>query len=180
MADSSVKTNNKEQVVKQMITVQIVHYHCANCGDEIEEVKLCTSCKAPMRVIQVTEKYGAEAEKFLEELKKQPNAVLKTDSGLDDNVSKSGVENAFADEDELKHIDEIDTGYTPIEAKSEDEMMAELIGDDGIFAGGDDEAPVPKSKDLEDILEGLDSDDNSGIDPSADFGGDDLESFRDL
>jgi predicted RNA-binding Zn-ribbon protein involved in translation (DUF1610 family) len=181
MADSSTQTNQKDQVVKSMITVQIVHFHCSNCGDEIEEVKLCKSCKAPMRVIQVTEKYGEEAEKYLEDLKRLPNVVYKTDAAVEDNSSNSSVENAFANEEELKRIDEIDSGYGPVKQKTEDDMLAEFvnINEDGIFSSDDEGVPSPKRKDLEDLLLELDNDE-AGIDPNVDFGEEDLDSFKDL
>jgi hypothetical protein len=181
MGDSTTKNNQKDQVIKHMVTVQVVHYHCSNCGEEKEEVKLCESCKAPMKVIQVIEKFGDEAEKFLENLKKQPNVVFRTGSAVDDLSENSVIGNSIANEEELKQLDELDSGYTPIKAKSEDDMLEEFtsLDGDGIFSSDDDDAPVEKRKDLEDLLLELDKDE-VGNDASTDFGDDDLESFKDL
>lgn len=180
MSQSSAQPNQKDQVVKPMITVQIINYHCSNCGEEVEEVKLCSSCKAPMRVIQVTEKYGAEAEKYLEDLKKLPNTVIVSDSQVENFVSNTGVENAIADEEEFSSIDAIESGYSPIKQKSEDDIMSEFASlDDGIFSSDEDEITPPARKDLTDLLNELDKEEPEN-DGTVDFGGDDLDSFKDL
>jgi hypothetical protein len=181
MSQSSAQSNQKDQVVKSMITVQIINYHCANCGEEIEEVKLCNSCKAPMRVIQVTEKYGAEAEKYLEDLKKLPNTIITTDSNVANFVANTGVENALAGEEEYSSMDEIDAGYTPIKQRSEEDIMSEFASlDDGIFSSDEEDGiNPPVRKDLTDLLNELDKEEPE-VDGSVDFGGDDLDSFKDL
>ncbi len=58
------------KVVMSLLSVHVVHYTCTNCGEEHEEVKLCTECKAPMKVIQVVELFGDDAAKYLDQLKK--------------------------------------------------------------------------------------------------------------
>ena len=68
---SDTKKTSKDQLVTPRKSVHVVYVSCPHCGEEIEDIKLCPDCGEPMRVINVVEKFGEEAEKLLEELKKK-------------------------------------------------------------------------------------------------------------
>lgn len=61
-------TNDK--MVTSRKSVHVVFFSCAHCGDEVEDIKVCPECGETMRVIDVVEKFGEDAEKFLEKIKK--------------------------------------------------------------------------------------------------------------
>jgi predicted RNA-binding Zn-ribbon protein involved in translation (DUF1610 family) len=68
---SDTKKISKDQLITPRKSVHVVYFSCPHCGEEIEDIKLCRECGEPMRVINVVEKFGEEAEKRLEELKKK-------------------------------------------------------------------------------------------------------------
>lgn len=70
MTASNTKSKVEEKTTKKINSIHIVLFACPNCGEEIEELKLCKECKSPMKVIQVIEKFGNEADEYLEKLKK--------------------------------------------------------------------------------------------------------------
>jgi len=86
---------DSKKIVKPLVSVHVVHYACSNCGDEIEEVKMCSACNAPMRVIQVVELYGDEANEYLENLREKEKDVKKEQKvngvQFDESVSGSDV-----------------------------------------------------------------------------------------
>ena len=149
----------KSTLVRSVISIQIVHYCCSNCGEEVEEMKVCRSCKAPMNVITVLQKYGEEAEKYLEELKGKQSGI-KTDANLED-IDSVGVDNSLVPDEDLeegtsrKHGNDVD-----FEKEFED-MAKDLVFD--VDEEDDDGAMKTKkpvtnqdiSSDLDKIDEGL-------------------------
>ena len=61
--------NSNKKVVKATTNIHVVMFTCPDCTHEIEEMKLCPKCGKPMRVINVVEKFGDEAEEFIKKLK---------------------------------------------------------------------------------------------------------------
>ena len=66
---AGAKKINKK-VVKATTSVHVVIFSCSNCTHEVEELKLCSECGKPMRVINVVEKFGEEADELIQKLKK--------------------------------------------------------------------------------------------------------------
>ena len=154
-----------EKVVTNLTSIHVVYFSCPDCGDEVGDVKLCNSCGKPMRVINVVEKFGEEAERFLAKVEKAVKEEIANDKDapLDDepNIILMG------DDDALEN----DGGIDPTD------------DDDGelsvIFGGSDDEENTePKTakaqaEDLSDVLEILDTEEED-LNPSEDFGFDDM------
>jgi len=63
--------NTKKKVAKATTNIHVVMFSCPNCTHELEEVKSCPECGKSMRVINVVEKFGEEADKYLEKLKEK-------------------------------------------------------------------------------------------------------------
>lgn len=64
-------------VNKPVFTIQIIRYYCTSCGEEKEEVKLCSACGSSMRVVEVIEKYGDEAKEYLSKFITKRNIKLE-------------------------------------------------------------------------------------------------------
>jgi hypothetical protein len=108
------KKGNDKKVVKPLNSVHVIHYSCSNCGDEEEYAKLCSSCKAPMRVIQVVELYGEEADEYLEKLnQKEESSKKKENSGgvqYDDSVLGMSEEEDFESDEGKSDVDDVALG----------------------------------------------------------------------
>jgi hypothetical protein len=118
------KKITKDQLVPTQTSVHVIYYSCPDCGEEVEEIKLCPCCNKPMRVINVVEKYGKEAEELLEKARKntpkkeeeeeeyvgiskeEPNIILMggdtnlDDGGIDPNADDENLDIIFPDENE--------------------------------------------------------------------------------
>jgi len=94
------KKNDDKKTVKPLLVVQIVHFCCTKCGDELEEVKMCKSCGATMRVIEVREKYGDDAQKFIDKLAHKNSQKVKAS----DNDSMDQLDELEVESDELERL----------------------------------------------------------------------------
>ncbi|MBI2357060.1 hypothetical protein HYV12_03370 [Candidatus Dojkabacteria bacterium] len=92
MTASNTKTTDKK-VVQPVKSIHIVVFGCSNCGEELEELKLCKECNSTMKVVQVIEKFGEDAESYLAHLKRE--GVWSSDSVTpkkkDDDDEDSGI-----------------------------------------------------------------------------------------
>ena len=129
MDSSKSNDKNDKKVVRPLTSVHVVHYACTNCGEEEEDVQLCSACKAPSRVIKVTELYGEEATEYLETLKKEP---AKEASGIqseqyDDSILGVGGEEVVGE----GAVDNVALGEIfPESEDSKDKNYVEDLGDD--------------------------------------------------
>ncbi|MBU1119824.1 hypothetical protein KKA50_01330 [Patescibacteria group bacterium] len=164
------KKITKDQLVTTHKSVHVVFFSCAHCGDEIEDIKMCPSCSQPMKVINVVEKFGEEAEKFLEQIKKNMPAKSVSDDGDDEYVSIDEEQpNIILMGGKTTVVD--DGGIDPTATDDDDDGL------DIIFPSDDDgeEAP-PKVEALDDselskALEQLDEEDNTSSEEFDAFGG---------
>jgi len=154
------KDDKKEKLVTTRKSVHVVFFSCPDCGEETHHVEICAGCGTPMRVIDVVEKFGEEAEKFLKKVEDSINAETEDDKlGEDEpNIILMGDNDNVVD----------DAGIDPEQQDSYDDGL------DVIFPSDDEEDTTPKGSadaDLASALEMLDSEEE---DVSAeDFGFDD-------
>ena len=62
------KEEETKKVVPQRQSVHVVFFSCQNCGEEVEYIQFCPDCGKPMRVIDVVEKFGEDAEEFIKKV----------------------------------------------------------------------------------------------------------------
>lgn len=127
-------------VVKHVVTVQVIHLHCPNCGEEKDEIMFCSDCKAPLRVIDVKTYYGNDAEEKLKEFTNRDKEVVITTEYPIDSVQRVGVENAIVDQDDP--LDSIDSSDSSEKVFSENDEWGELekfAEDNGVFGEEEEE-----------------------------------------
>ncbi len=119
--------------MKPLTSVHVVNYSCGNCGEEEEHAKLCSSCKAPMRIIQVVELYGEEADEFLQNLKQQSQTEEKHKgvSSIQYDDSVVGI-----NEDDIEEVEDpgVDDGLELGDIypdEDDDEKKSRYVGDIG-------------------------------------------------
>lgn len=167
MADN--KKLKKDDVILPRKSVHVVFFSCPHCGDEIDDVKLCPDCGEPMKVIDVVEKFGEDAERFLSRAQKRVES---------NNGGSEEEEEEFEDlEKEQPNIillggEEIadDGGIDPV---AEDDGSLDVIFPD------DEEDPtkpvnIEPDDDLSKALEQLDSEEEDNV-TNEDFGFEDGE-----
>ncbi len=158
-------TNQKEKLVTPRTNIHVVFFSCSDCGEEESEVRLCSSCGTPMRVINVVEKFGEEAEAFLEKVQKAVQEDIDEEKGKRIDEDEPNI--ILMGDDE--HLDE--GGIDP--TQDDDDS-----GLDVIFPSDDDEEStlpkdnIPVDDDLSVALDKLDEEDDD-LDTS-DFGFDDM------
>jgi hypothetical protein len=74
--------NTDKKVVKSTVNVHVVVFSCPDCTHEEEFVKICPECGKPMRVINVVEKFGDEAEEYIKKFKGEED--LEIDEGKEE------------------------------------------------------------------------------------------------
>jgi hypothetical protein len=115
-------TNDKtKKVVPNTSSVHVVFFSCGNCGEETEHIQFCPDCGKPMRVIDVVEKFGSEADTFIKTIQDRvdkgvisPDDYVVTDEeevpniivlGEDDHDSSNLDDGAVTDDDDAVLID---------------------------------------------------------------------------
>ncbi len=153
-----------EKIVKPVNSIHIVVYACTHCGEEIEELKLCTECDSPMKVIQVIEKFGSEADEYLKELKKDGN--WSGSSVTPPKKAEATDDGSISDDD----LDSLDIPIMGIEEENDEPAgLGEIFPDDG-----DEDSPSTPSQDI-DFMEALDKlDEEEDVDDLHDLGPDGL------
>lgn len=157
-------TSDKKKKVINRQSVHVVYFSCGNCGEECEHIHFCSDCGKPMRVINVVEKFGEEAEELIKKLENSANG------SSDDFITPTSEESPniiVLGEDE--HIDS-----TQEDGSVSDDDSAVLVD---IFPDDDDDS-TPKDDrsgdldEMEEIVAALDQVDDDGDLPS--FEGDDI------
>ncbi len=168
MGDSK-KENKKEELITPRKSVHVIFLSCPHCGNERDHIEMCEECGEPMRVIDVVEKFGEDAERFLKRMEKR-----KTEKNIDiddDDISIDEEEPniiLMGNEDALNG----DNGIDPTE---DDDGGLEVIFpdiDDG--EGERKETVVEADDDLTKALEQLDSEEDDDL-TAEDFGFEDGE-----
>jgi len=141
-------------------------FSCADCGEEVDEVKVCPECGKPMKVIDVVEKFGEEAEAYLTKIV----AVKKNRSEEEEYVSIDKEEPniiLMGGDDDLTDDDGIDP------SKDDGEGLDVIFPDDD----HDDTAPkaeVLVDEELSKALEQLDSEEEDISAEDFGFDGEDI------
>jgi ribosomal protein L37E len=155
------KDDKKEKLVTTRKSVHVVFFSCPDCGEETHHVEICSGCGTPMRVIDVVEKFGEEAEKFLKKVEDAINIETEDDKlGEDEpNIILMGDNDNVVD----------DAGIDPDSDESDYED-----GLDVIFPSDDEDDSATNSTADADLASALDLLDAEEEDVSAeDFGFDD-------
>lgn len=133
----SKNKKQKEKLVTPRKSVHVVFFSCPDCGEEESYVQKCSGCNTPMRVIDVVEKFGEEAEKFLEKVEQvvkkeikekslgedEPNIILM--GGTEKAVEDGGVDAGATTDD-----DGLDIIFPGAEDNDEDAVGTKLSADD--------------------------------------------------
>ena len=155
------KKDETKKVLPQRQSVHVVFFSCQNCGEEADYIQFCPDCGKPMRVIDVVEKFGDEAEEF----------IKKIEDRLAQNGNGKTTDTTGVIEDEEPNIIVLDEHEHASEDSSIDEVdsLGEIFPDDD-----SDEDTKPSDvdgsnlADLDDIVAELDKEDD-------DFSLDDFE-----
>ncbi|HNW23488.1 MAG TPA: hypothetical protein PKH06_01875 [Candidatus Dojkabacteria bacterium] len=159
------KKEETKKVVPQRKSVHVVFFSCENCGEEVEYIQFCPDCGKPMRVIDVVEKFGEDAEGFIKKVEDRlSNGSSKENNNIEVEEEEEEVSNVIVlGEDE--HIEEIPE-------VEEVDSLGEIFPDDD---SDSDVKPISSDddlSDLDDIVAELDKeDDDFSMD---DFGDDGL------
>ncbi len=159
------KDEETKKVVPQRQSVHVVFFSCQNCGEEVEHIQFCPDCGKPMRVIDVVEKFGEDAEEFIKKVEDR----LAGETPL----VEEKVFNDIVDEPESNVIILEDDEHIDSDAVVEEvDSLEDIFPDDD----SDTEPKVSQSSedlsDLDDIVAELDKeDDDFSMD---DFGDDGL------
>jgi len=156
---------NTKKVVTQRQSVHVVFFSCPNCGEETEHIQLCPDCSKPMRVIDVVEKFGDDAEEFLKKIQERvENGTLKKDDFV--SMEEDEQPNVIV----LSEEDHLDDGAV---VDDDVDTLVDIFPDDD----SDDEkvtSSAPEAlTDLDDIVAELDKeedDDFSLVDDLGDEG----------
>ncbi|PKN02654.1 hypothetical protein CVU76_01280 [Candidatus Dojkabacteria bacterium HGW-Dojkabacteria-1] len=152
---------NTKKVVTQRQSVHVVFFSCPDCGEETEHIQLCPDCSKPMRVIDVVEKFGDDADAFLKKVQEKiENGTFKKDDliAVDEEEQPNVI--VLADDDSLDDGAVVDDGV-------------DTLGD--IFPDDEDDEKVTSSApegltDLDDIVAELDKEEDDDFPLVDDLG----------
>lgn len=157
----SSKNKNGSKLVTSVKSVHVVYLSCPNCGEEEEHVVFCSNCSQPMKVINVVEKFGEEAEEFMKKLNLKKKLESDEVDSMDDDIDETPNVIILSDDE---HID--------ADGSIEDGGEVDL----GVIFPSDNEEESPAGTpdpDLTEALEQLDEEDE-GLPEDLDFGDDGL------
>lgn len=167
MADS--KKIKKDELIAPRKSVHVVFFSCAHCGEEIDDIKLCPDCGEPMKVIDVVEKFGEDADRFLKRVSKR----LEEKRSGSEEEEEEDFESVEKEEPNIILMggdDVVDDGIDPA---AEDDGSLDVI-----FPDEEEDAPrvdnVAVDDDLTKALEQLDSEEDETV-SAEEFGFDDGE-----
>lgn len=163
------KKENKEKMVTPRRSVHVIFLSCPHCGTERDHIEMCLECNEAMRVIDVVEKYGEDAERFLKRAaKRNAGKKVKEDEYVsidneEPNIILMGGDEALGD----------DGGIDP-NGDDDDASLGVIFPDDDEEQGERKEVEIDPSDDLTKALEQLDSEEDDDL-TAEDFGFEDGE-----
>ena len=158
------KKEEQKKIVPQRQSVHVVFFSCENCGEEVEHIQFCPDCGKPMRVIDVVEKFGEDAEEFIKKVEDR----LANGNGIE---SKS--KDVEIDEEEESNViilgedEHLNDGATVEDVDTLDEIFPDDDADSDVKPSSADD----DLSDLDDIVAELDKeDDDFSMDDFGDEG----------
>lgn len=153
------KQEETKKVIPQRQSVHVVFFSCQNCGEEVDYIQFCPDCGKPMRVIDVVEKFGEDADEF----------IKKIEDRLAGNTVSKEPESKEIVEDEEPNIIVLDEDEHVEEAVTEEvDSLGEIFPDDSDSDIKITEGEKNEFSDLDDIVAELDKEDEDF--PMDDFG----------
>ena len=168
---ANTKKNKKEEEEKMVTnrkSVHVVFLSCPHCGTEKDHIEMCGECDEAMRVIDVVEKFGEDAERFLKRSEKR-NAGEKVQDD-EDYVSIDNEEPNII----LMGDDGVLNGDNGIDPTNDDDADIGVIFPDDDEDGERKQVEIEADDDLTKALEQLDSEEDDDL-TAQDFGFDDGE-----
>ena len=149
------KDEEIQKVVPQRQSVHVVFFSCPNCGEEVDYIQFCPDCGKPMRVIDVVEKFGDEAEQFIKK--------------VEDRLAQEKIANGKEEDDLIDIIDQPESTTIILDEQENDSNEIDTLED--IFPDDDSDIDVKIEAvdDLDDIVAELDKEDDDDF-PIDDFG----------
>lgn len=169
MTAQKKKKINGNDMIPVRKSVHVVFLSCPHCGNEEDSITFCAECGEPMKVIDVVEKFGEDAERFLERAKKKLEEKKITNGNTEDEEYES-IDN---EEPNIilmgnDNLEDDDGGIDPVEAVDDGSLDVIFPDDDD----GGSRTISPADDDLTKALEQLDSEDGDDV-SAQDFGFDD-------
>jgi hypothetical protein len=159
--------NKKEELVTTRKSVHVIFLSCSHCGEETDHIESCSECGETMRVIDVVEKFGEDAERFLKRMqKRKENGGKVSDEDIDIDDEEPNIILMGGDTD----LD--DDGIDPTSDDEEGSLDIIYPSDDDDTS--DKKVAVSADDDLTKALEQLDEEEDENI-SAQDFGFDDGE-----
>jgi hypothetical protein len=169
LLNTMAKQNEPKKVIPQTKSVHVVFFSCQNCGQEVDYIQFCPDCGNPMRVIDVVEKFGEDADEFVKKIEDRladgnlakdnpaiPSPINEEESNViilseEDHVEELDDVNSVEDINSLDDIfpDDSDSDEKPhnpeeLDLSDMDDIVAELDKEDDDFSMddfGDDGLP---------------------------------------
>ena len=163
------KKKKTEELVTARKSVHVIFLSCPHCGKEKDHIEMCGECGEAMRVIDVVEKFGEDAERFLKRVEKRKENGGKLDEDEEDFVGIDKEEPNIILMGEEEVID--DGGIDPAK---DDEASLDVIFPDEEEKSRKDVIVADADDDLTKALEQLDSEEDDDV-SAGDFGFDDGE-----
>jgi hypothetical protein len=143
MSNSNNNKSGAEKLVTKRLSVHVVYLSCPDCQHEVEHIEMCPKCSTPMKVVDVVEKFGTEAQQLIEKIKEgKVSQALE----LEDDDTPNIIIISEEDQESVLNGDDDDDTIT-------EEEVTEL---DDIFASEDDDdiiAPSNADDDLGSLLD---------------------------
>ena len=98
----TTKKAKNEELIPTRRSVHVIYLSCPHCSFETDDIKLCPQCNEPMKVIDVVEKFGDDAERFLERINKRRENGTEIES-----VSGLEIEEGVVEIDKEEHMKEL-------------------------------------------------------------------------
>ncbi len=163
------KKKIKEELIPTRRSVHVVYLSCPHCSHEMDDIKLCPVCGEAMKVIDVVEKYGEDAERFLKRLEKRKEkerdgkVFSTTEEEEELEIEKEEPNIILMGNDDIL---EDDGGIDPL---ASDDGSLDVIFPDGNEDDSIHSTDVSLDDDLAKALEQLDSEEEENV-TAEDFG----------
>ncbi len=160
------KQDETKKVLPQTNSVHVVFFSCQNCGQEVDYIQFCPDCGNAMRVIDVVEKFGEEADEFVKKIEDRlADGNLSKDNVVEKKINKEESNVIILTEED--HIDDIDD----VNSVEDINTLGDIFPDDGDSDSKSTSSDSVDLSDMDDIVAELDKeDDDFSMDDFGDEG----------